>query len=108
MGFDDSAHYYFAKAAAADSRAPELYYNLGVIQMAKGQADSAFADFFACLSIDPGYSAAKYRLGQLYESTGDTAMAMAYYDDFVKTAPIIYLEDINQAKGKLDRYRRSK
>jgi tetratricopeptide (TPR) repeat protein len=100
----DSAQYYLGKAVEAGSQSPELFYNLGMIASERGKREEAIEHYMECLSLDQSYSPAKLQLGNLYESLGDSANALAYYQDFVKTAPFIYRDDIKSTKEKLVKY----
>ncbi len=68
--------------------------------------EQAIAEFYRCLSISPEFAAAKLQLGYLYEITGDTGMAVNFLEDFIRTAPLIYNDDIARAKERLGRLRR--
>lgn len=106
IGHLDSAGHYLEKAVAAGGNSPELYYNLGMVDFELGKYQSAIADFYNCLSVSPDFAAAKLQLGYLYEMVGDTGMAIAYLEDFIETAPMIYRDDISRAKERLARLRR--
>lgn len=76
-----NAHYNYAWAAhkAGDARtavehyrralllAPsaDAHYNIGVIYMSQSMLDEAEKEFMAALAVDPGYRAARARLGEL-------------------------------------------
>lgn len=104
LGYDDSASYYFNKADEAGLRSPELFYNIGIIMIESGISDAAMVNFMKTLSIDPDYSPAKLQIGNVYELYGDSGMAKVYFEEFVKTAPLIYSDDINKVKAKLQQY----
>jgi tetratricopeptide (TPR) repeat protein len=100
----DSAQYYLEKAVKAGSQSPELFYNLGMLASERGKREEAIEHYMECLSLDQAYSPAKLQLGNLYESLGDSANALIYFQDFVKTAPFIYRDDIKSTKEKLVKY----
>jgi tetratricopeptide (TPR) repeat protein len=100
----DSAQHYLEKAVEAGSQSPELFYNLGMIASERGKREEAIEHYMECLSLDQAYAPAKLQLGNLYESLGDSANAASYYQDFVKTAPFIYRDDIKSTKEKLVKY----
>ncbi|MCD6163164.1 MAG: hypothetical protein J7K40_12240 [candidate division Zixibacteria bacterium] len=104
LGYDDSASYYFNKAVEAGLRSPELFYNIGIIMFESGASDEAMDNFMKTLSVDPDYSPAKLQIGNVYELYGDSGMAKVYFEEFVKTAPLIYRDDINRVKEKLLQY----
>jgi tetratricopeptide (TPR) repeat protein len=105
LGYVDSSLYYFEKAAAAGMDEPELYYNIGVMKFEAGQVESALANFLKVLGIDPDYSPAQLQLGNVYEAVGDSGMARTYYEQFINTASLLYLDDINAVKEKLTKYK---
>jgi len=92
------------KAISAGSRSPELFYNLGMLAFERGKADEAIGNFLECLSLDQTYAPAKLQLGNIYEAIGDSVNAYEYYQDFVKTAPFIYRDDIKSTREKLAKY----
>lgn len=104
LGYPDSANYYFQKADSAGLNGPELYYNLGMIAFDGGQIDQSLDNFMHVLALDPDYTPAKYMLGNVYEAVGDSGMAKLYYQEFVDTAPMLYLDNINEVKEKLSKY----
>lgn len=104
LGNLDSAKYYLEEAAEAGSQSPELFYNLGMLAFESGKGEEAIENFMQCLSLDQNYSPAKLQLGNIYEAIGDSDNAYEYYQDFVKTAPFIYRDDIKLTKDKLVKY----
>jgi len=100
-GQTDSALYYFGRAREAGLESPELYYNLGIMTLESGNYEQAMNELMKSLTIDPQYSPSILQLARIYELTGDSGMARIYYEEFVKTAPIIYLDDIKAAREKL-------
>ena len=69
-----------------------------------GNTNGAIENFMKVLALDPRYSPAKLKLGDLYESLGDTGMAKIYYEDFVQTASLLYSDDVTKVKDKLSKY----
>lgn len=108
LGYPDSAALYFEKAIAADFDNPELYYNMGVMMFDSGVYAEALDNFMRTLALNPYYSPAKLQLGRIYEIMGDSGMARIYFEDFVKTAPILYSDDIEAVKEKLEKYNTAK
>lgn len=104
LGHTDSAGFYFGEAEAAGAGGPELYYNLGVITFEAGNAEMALGNFLHVLALEPSYAPAKLMLGDVYEAMGDSGMARVYYEEFVNTASILYLDDINAVREKLIEY----
>ncbi|MCO4754824.1 MAG: hypothetical protein KC478_10105 [Bacteriovoracaceae bacterium] len=64
------------------------HYNLGIIALAKGQANKAYAKFKLALDINPSYCPAHYKMGEMsfknghylkaYESYREAGMGMCY------------------------------
>ena len=107
-GYSDSASYYFEKAAEAGLHTPELYYNIGVIMFESGAYEEAMNNFMKALATDPNCCIAKLQLGNVYEIMGDSGMAKVYFEEFVKTAPYIYLDNIKSVKEKLAKFYKAK
>jgi len=97
----DSAGFYTRQAVLIEPDAPAACYNLAEILIVEKRHEEAIDQFQKALALDPNLVAAKKRLGELYEVLGDSTMAELYFRDFVDTAPIIYLDDINEIKSKL-------
>lgn len=104
LGNLDSAEFYLKQAVEAGSKSPELLYNLGMLAFERGKRQEAIGNFLECLSLDQTYAPAKLQLGNIYEAIGDSGNAYEYYQDFVKTAPFIYRDDIKLTKEKLVKY----
>jgi len=108
LGNTDSALYYFEQAAATGLQSPELFYNMGMLKSEAGNHEEAVDAFLRTLTADPEFSPAKLQLGYSYEALGDSGMAEVYFEEFVETAPLIYLDDINVAKAKLAKYKQGR
>jgi len=106
-GYIDSAAHYFEKAKQAGLRSPELFYNIGVIMSELGAYDEAMDNFMKALAVDPDYSPAKLQLGNIYEIKGDSGMAKVYFEEFVQTAPPIYMDDVKKIEAKLVKYNKA-
>ncbi|MCP4581465.1 MAG: tetratricopeptide repeat protein [candidate division Zixibacteria bacterium] len=104
LGYQDSATFYFEKAAEAGLESPELFYNIGIMMLDSGANIEALDNFMRTLAVDPNYSPAKLQLGNIYEIIGDSGMARVYFDEFIKTAPLLYSDDIEAVKNKLDKH----
>lgn len=103
-GFPDSALHYFHKARDYGLETLELYYNMGVIAFDNGQVEQSLEYFMTVLGFDPFYSPAKMMLGNVYEGIGDSGMAKVYYEEFVNSAPLLYQENIEEIKEKLEKH----
>ncbi len=105
-GHPDSALYYFNKAREYGLESTELYYNMGVIAFDNSQVEQAIENFMTVLGIDPHYSPAKMMLGNVYEAIGDSGMAKVYFEEFIDTAPLLYQQNIDEIKEKLEKHYR--
>lgn len=99
---DSAAHYTNRSLAIAPDVSAGIY-NLAEVMAARNENEAAIDQFQRALALDPNLVAARKRLGDLYESLGDSEMAAIYYREFLDNAPIIYLDDIDSVKAKLDR-----
>ncbi|UCE66288.1 MAG: tetratricopeptide repeat protein [Candidatus Zixiibacteriota bacterium] len=100
----DSAKFLLEKAVMINPDSPEAFYNLGEIDISLGLFHNAAGSFQQALALDSGLFAAKKRLGDIFEVMGDSGMARLYYEDFLNSAPIIYMDDINEVRQKLEKY----
>ncbi len=102
----DSAEIYTARALKIDPNYSKTCYNYAEILKSRGDIPKAIDYYQKALALEPKLVEAKLCLGEAYENLGDIAMARLYYKEFVDTAPIIYLDDINRIKAKLGGYKR--
>jgi len=100
----DSAKFLLEKAVMINPDSPEAFYNLGEINLSLGLLDNAAGSFQHALALDSGLFAAKKRLGDIFEIMGDSGMARLYYEDFLNSAPTVYIDDINEVRQKLAKY----
>lgn len=113
-GYSDSAFHYFSEvlnmldSTHTDFQISKLYYNIGILMMESGAYEQAMDNFMKTLSCDPDFSPAKLQMGYIYEIMNDTGLAKVYFNEFVQTAPVIYLDDINKVKEKLAKYNYNK
>jgi tetratricopeptide (TPR) repeat protein len=101
----DSAAHYTRRSIRLEPNIAAACYNLAEILIEEDKLEEAIDQFQKALAIEPGLVAAKKRLGEIYELLGDSAMAEIFYREFVDTAPIIYLHDIEEVKSKLKKAR---
>lgn len=101
----DSARVYTQKSLEIDPDNPRGCYNYAAILSLEERLPEAIDYYQKSLALDPAMVAAKLRLGELYETLGDSSMAKIYFQDFIETAPIIYLDDIEKTKTRLKSYR---
>jgi tetratricopeptide (TPR) repeat protein len=100
----DSSMIYTRRSLDINSNAPQGCYNYGILLASKDRPAEAVDYFQKTLALDTTMVAAKLQLGQTYEVLGDSDMARLYFQEFVDTAPQIYLDDINRIKAKLQNY----
>jgi tetratricopeptide (TPR) repeat protein len=98
----DSAAAYTRLALRVDPNIPAACYNMAEIFIEENRYEEAIDQFQKALALDPNLVAAKKRLGELYEALGDSTMAEIYFREFVDTAPMIYLHDIDSIRTKLN------
>jgi len=99
----DSASYYTRRSIQLQPNMAAACYNLAEILIEEHEYEEAIDQFQKALALEPDLVAAKKRLGELYEALGDSAMAEIYFREFVNTAPIIYMQDIESIRLKLER-----
>jgi tetratricopeptide (TPR) repeat protein len=68
----------YADLAAKNPTIPQLYYNLGVVQMQQKKAAESEASFLKALEIKPDYADAQSALVNMYLGTGQGAKAVEY------------------------------
>jgi tetratricopeptide (TPR) repeat protein len=68
----------YADLAAKNPTIPQLYYNLGVVQMQAKKAAESEASFLKAIEIKPDYADAQSALVNLYLGTGQGAKAVEY------------------------------
>ncbi|OGC94496.1 MAG: hypothetical protein A2W25_01560 [candidate division Zixibacteria bacterium RBG_16_53_22] len=98
----DSASTYTRRSIQLEPDMAAACYNLAEILIEEHNYEEAIDQFQKALALEPALIAAKKRLGELYEALGDSAMAEMYFREFVGTAPIIYLQDIELIRSKLE------
>jgi tetratricopeptide (TPR) repeat protein len=101
----DSARYLCRKAIDINPDTPEGFYNLGEINLSLGLLDDAVASFKQALALESELFAAQKKLGEIYEIMGDSGMARIYFEEFIRTAPAIYIDDIIEIEQKLTHYK---
>jgi tetratricopeptide (TPR) repeat protein len=84
---------------------PRACYNYAAILGAEGNYQSAVDYYQKAMALDTTMIEVKLRLGELYEALGDSTMARIYFQEFVDSAPLIYTDDINRTKAKLEKYK---
>lgn len=68
----------YADLAVKNPTIPQLYYNLGVVQMQQKKAAESEASFLKAIEIKPDYTDAQSALVNLYLGTGQGAKAVEY------------------------------
>jgi tetratricopeptide (TPR) repeat protein len=101
----DSARTYTLKTLELDPYNSQACYNYAEILRQDRDYPKAIDNYQKALMLDASMVAVKLRLGDLYESLGDSTMARLYYQEFVDSSRPDYLDDINRIKAKLEKYR---
>lgn len=80
----DVAKAAFGRAVAADGKAYQAEYALGVVADREGNADEALKHYARALQIQPDYEAAAQGTVNIYERRGDTAGAVKFMEPLAK------------------------
>lgn len=105
------------RAAELDPNNVDIYNNLGInyLKLGPEQGGNAYEAFTNALAKDPNNAKAKFRLGRIFKSQGNSEKFLEYYNGAVAGDPAYapgYLElydyyalrDVNKAKDFLDKY----
>jgi len=105
------------RAVALDPNNADIYNNLGInyLKLGPDQGGNAYEAFNNALRIDPKNAMAKFRLGKIFQSQGNTEKFLEYYNTAVTADPAYapgYLQlydyysnrDVNKAKDYLEKY----
>lgn len=105
------------KAAALEPTNSDVFTNLGInyLKLGSDQGGNAYEAYTNAIKADPKNAKAKFRLGKIFESQGNSEKFLQYYNDAVAGDPAYapgYLElynyyssrDVNKAGQFLDRY----
>jgi len=101
----DSARYYTEKSIELNPDSPIASFNYAEIMTMVGDTVEAITYFSRAIALKTDLFAANKRLGELFEARGDSSMAKIYFMEFLKLAPIVYADDIDEVKKKLDSYK---
>lgn len=74
-------------AAQTAPQNPGIFFQLGLLKYAKGDADGARSAFELALKLQPDYANAKYFLGLTYQKLSRTQEAIALFEDLKKGNP---------------------
>lgn len=105
IGDVDSAKVYTEKSVFLNPESPGASFNYAEIMTMTGDTLEAISYFSKAIALESNLFGANKRLGEIFEARGDSAMARIYFEEFLKAAPMIYVEEINEVKDKLSRYR---
>jgi len=105
------------RASAIDPNNSEVFTNLGInyLKLGPDQGGNAYEAYTNAIKADPKNARAKFRLGKIFESQGNSEKFLQYYNDAVASDPAYapgYLElynyysnrDVNKAKEYLEKY----
>jgi choline-sulfatase len=82
---DDAKRTFKAVVAQSDQVGP-AYTGLGLIAVARGDAQTARRDFLKAMQVDPADLESVLNLGVLYQKTGNRQQALHYLEVFVQNA----------------------
>jgi len=105
------------RAAELDPTNADIFVNLGMnyLKMGPDQGGNAYEAYTNAIKADPNNAKAKFRLGKIFQSQGNTEKYLQYYNDAVTGDPLYapaYSElydyysnrDVNKAREYLDKY----
>jgi len=105
------------RAVALDPNNADIYNNLGInyLKLGPDQGGNAYEAFNNAVRVDPKNAMARFRLGKIFQSQGNTEKFLEYYNTAVTSDPAYapgYLQlydyysnrDVNKAKDYLEKY----
>ena len=97
---------------AIDPSHAEALIQMGTLAATQGELQKAEQYYLASLKASPGKtdsykSMAHYNLGKIYEKWGQPLQALPHYEQFLKVAPLTYLEYKPDAEQRIARLRRA-
>ena len=75
------------RAAALRPELPEVFYNLGIVEGARGEARAAISHYQKAIELRPGYAAARVNLAEALRMSGQVADALAQARRAVELQP---------------------
>ena len=81
------AHSVFEQAVAQQPNFAPAHFYLGYTLAQTGQNQKAIAEFQYCLQLDPSTKEAVLNIGSNYQSLGDTANAITWYEKYLHENP---------------------
>lgn len=105
------------RASELDPANSDVYTNLGInyLKLGPDQGGNAYEAYNNAIKADPKNAKARFRLGKIFESQGNSEKFLQYYNDAIAADPAYapaYLQlytyyadrDVNKAKGYLEKY----
>lgn len=105
------------RAVTSNPNNADAYVNLGInyLKMGPDQGGNAYEAFNNAIKVDPNNARAKFRLGKIFQSQGNSEKFLQYYNDAVAADPAfnpVYLDlydyyknrDVNKARENLEKY----
>jgi tetratricopeptide (TPR) repeat protein len=77
----------YTRALEQNSGAVDVRSDLGTCRHALGQNEQALAEFFRVLALDPAHQIAKFNLGIVYLSLGDTTQTLHWWQKLLDENP---------------------
>lgn len=96
----------YSRVLELDPDNPDIMTDRGTCQHALGQNEAALSDFMEVLKIDPQHQVAKFNLGIVYLTMGDTAQTIQWWQTLLDENPkedlksrlIPIMEDLKSGK----------
>jgi arylsulfatase A-like enzyme/Flp pilus assembly protein TadD len=102
LGRVDQAENAFKAITIQDDHYGPAYNGLGLVAIKRGDRDAARHDFEKAVEVDPSYAEPLLNLGVFYETSGNKAQALRYYQEFLnKATPKEYGDLIQKVRGAL-------
>lgn len=105
------------RAVALAPNNADAYTNLGInyLKLGPDQGGNAYEAFNNAIRVDPNNARARFRLGKIFQSQGNSEKFLQYYNDAVAADPAftpVYLDlydyyknrDVNKAREYLEKY----
>ncbi|WP_018616991.1 tetratricopeptide repeat protein [Segetibacter koreensis] len=105
------------RAITLDPNNSDVFVNLGInyLKLGPDQGGNAYEAFNNAIKVDPKNARAKFRLGKIFQSQGNSEKFLQYYNEAIAADPAftpVYLDlydyyanrDVNKAREYLEKY----